>query len=146
MIKYINIFRLVRKCLLVARKENLIRVLAGLAAGRRISSRPAGRPDRPILKVGSTVTGKPTGRSTRPVTVDPTGFRLWFRRHAQTVFLVTHQININTEIESFVAFDIYYLRSDCCCWTILNQDDWWHWHVQNELKSYLIKVKSSYLK
>ena len=48
MIKYISMFRLVLRCLLVARKENLTGVSTGL-----------------------------TGRSTLPVPVDQTGFHLW---------------------------------------------------------------------
>ena len=61
MIKYISIFRLVLRCLLVARKENLTGVSTGLT-GRSKNLDP---------------TGNLTGRSTRPVPVDPIGFHLW---------------------------------------------------------------------
>ena len=60
--KYISIFRLVLRCLLVARKENSTGFSTGLT-GRSKNLDP---------------TGNPTGRSTRPVPVDPTGFHLWF--------------------------------------------------------------------
>ena len=63
MIKYISIFRLVFRCLLVARKANLTGISTGLT-GRSKNLDP---------------TGNPTGRSTRPVPVDPTGFHLWFK-------------------------------------------------------------------
>ena len=53
MIKYISIFRLVLRCLLVARKENLTGFSTGLT--------------------GRSKNLDPTGRSTRPVPVDPTG-------------------------------------------------------------------------
>ena len=61
MIKYISIFRLVLKCLLVARKDNLTGFSTGLT-GRSKNLDP---------------TGKPTGRSTQPVPIDPTCFHLW---------------------------------------------------------------------
>ena len=61
MIKYISTFRLVFRCLLVARKENSTGFLTGLT-GRLKNLDP---------------TGNPTGRSTRLVPVDPTGFHLW---------------------------------------------------------------------
>ena len=61
MIKYISIFRLVFRCLLVARKANLTGISTGLT-GRLKNLDP---------------TGNPTGRSTRLVPVDPTGFHLW---------------------------------------------------------------------
>ena len=61
MIKYISIFWLVLRCLLVARKENSTGFSTGLT-GRSKNLDP---------------TGNPTGRSTRPVPVDPTGFHLW---------------------------------------------------------------------
>ena len=46
MIKYLNIFWFVLRCLLVAKKENLTGVSTGLTTGRRISTRPVGRRDR----------------------------------------------------------------------------------------------------
>ena len=63
MIKYISTFRLVLRCLLVARKENSTDFLTGLT-GRlknldRPATRPAGRPDR--------------CRSTRPVSISGYG-------------------------------------------------------------------------
>ena len=61
MIKYISIFRLMLRCLLVGRKENLTGFSTGLT-GRSKNLDP---------------TGNPTGRSTRPVPVDPTSFHLW---------------------------------------------------------------------
>ena len=60
MIKYISVFRLVPRCLLVARKENLTGFSTGLT-GRSKNLGP---------------TGNPTGRSTRTVLVDPAGFHL----------------------------------------------------------------------
>ena len=56
--KYISIFWLVVRCLLVARKENLTGFSTGLA-GRSKNLDP---------------TGNPTGRSTRPVPVRPDRF------------------------------------------------------------------------
>ena len=57
MIKYISIFRLVLRCLLVARRESLTGFSTGLT-GRSKNLDP---------------TGNPTGRSTRPVSIsDPT--------------------------------------------------------------------------
>ena len=53
MIKYISIFRLVLRCLLVARKESLTGFSTGLT-GRSKNLDP---------------TGNPTGRSTRPVSI-----------------------------------------------------------------------------
>ena len=53
MIKYISIFRLVLRCLLVARKENLTGFSTGLI-GRSKNLDP---------------TGNPTGRSTQPVSI-----------------------------------------------------------------------------
>ena len=64
MIKYIGVFRLVLRCLLVARKENSTGFSTGLT-GRSKNLDP---------------TGNPTGRSTRPVPVDPTDFHLLFGR------------------------------------------------------------------
>ena len=61
MIKYISIFQLVLRCLLVARKESSAGFSTGLT-GRSKNLDP---------------TGNPTGRSTRPVPVDPSGFHLW---------------------------------------------------------------------
>ena len=60
MIKYSSIFRLVLRCLLVARKKNLTGFSTGLT-GRSKNLDP---------------TGNPTGRSTQSVPVDPTGFHL----------------------------------------------------------------------
>ena len=57
MIKYISVFRLVRRFLLVARKDNLTGISTGLT--------------------GRSKNLDPTGRSTRLVPVDPTGFHLW---------------------------------------------------------------------
>ena len=56
MIKYICIFRLVLRCLLVARKENLTGISTGLT-GRSKNLDP---------------TGNPTSRSTRPVSISDT--------------------------------------------------------------------------
>ena len=60
MIKYVSTFRLVLRCLLVARKENSTGFSTGLT-GRSKNLDP---------------TGNPTDRSARPVPVDPTGFHL----------------------------------------------------------------------
>ena len=61
MIKYLCKFRLVLRCLLVARNENLTSVSTFLT-GRSKSLDP---------------TGNPTARLTRPVPVDQTGFHFW---------------------------------------------------------------------
>ena len=53
MMKYINIFRLVFRCILVARKENFTGISTGLT-GRSKNLDP---------------TGNPTCRSTRPVSI-----------------------------------------------------------------------------
>ena len=58
MMKYISIFRLVFRCLLVARKDNLTGISTGLT--------------------GRSKNLDPTGRSNRPVPVDPAGFHLCF--------------------------------------------------------------------
>ena len=56
MMKYVSIFQLVLRCLLVARKKNLTGISTGLT-GRSKNLDP---------------TGNPTGRSTRPVSIsDP---------------------------------------------------------------------------
>ena len=65
MTKYVSVFRLVLRFLLVARKDNLTGILTGLT-GRSKNLDP---------------TGNPTGRSTRPVPVDPTGFHLCSHYH-----------------------------------------------------------------
>ena len=57
MIKYISVFRLVPRCLLVARKENLISFSTGLTG----------------LSKNLDPTGNPTGRSTRPVSISGPG-------------------------------------------------------------------------
>ena len=64
MIKYISIFWLVLRGLLVARKENLTGFSTGLT-GRSKNLDPTGNP-----------TGNPIGRSNPSVPVDPTGFNL----------------------------------------------------------------------
>ena len=63
MIKYISIFRLVLRSLLVARKENSTGFSTGLT-GRSKNLDP---------------TGNPTGRLNGPVPVDTSGFHLWHR-------------------------------------------------------------------
>ena len=57
MIKYISTFRLVLRCLLVARKENSTGFSTGLTGRSKNLDQ----------------TGNPTGRWTRPVPVNPTG-------------------------------------------------------------------------
>ena len=78
MMKYISIFWLVPRCLLVARKENSTGFSTGLT-GRSKNLDP---------------TINPTGRSSRPVPVDPTGFRLWF-------VAVKRSVLIFNELEQF---------------------------------------------
>ena len=69
--KYISIFRLVLRCLLVARKENLTGFSTGLT-GRSKNLDP---------------TGNPTGWSTGPVPIDLTGFHLWRKSYSVSIFL-----------------------------------------------------------
>ena len=74
MIKYLSVFWLVVRRLLVAKNENLTGFSTGLT-GRSKNLDP---------------TGNPTGRSTRPVPVDPTGFHLCLRPPAPEMNALPH--------------------------------------------------------
>ena len=90
MIKYISIFWLVLRCLLVARKENSTGFSTGLT-GRSKNLDP---------------TGNPTGRSTRPVPVDTTGFHLWGEVPSLKTYLPHPLLNSTLPLSNFIALPL----------------------------------------
>ena len=148
MIKYRSIFRLVIKCLLVARKENLTGFSTGLT-GRSKNLDP---------------TGNLTGRSTRPVSISAAvnlftwGFLMVFTKVINTIsrYPYTSQKNISPKIIcqknislNFLFPELTFVRNHTCqnehlpeitsarmnIWLKLHLPEWalvWNYICQNE--------------